>query len=84
VSRKRLQDGKPISPLFEIALVLVRCDHIVRVIVNANHSIMWADAVDRILELPPQGDKVSKEKADADQSNSNTGLKLDAKGVHAR
>jgi len=40
--------------------------------------------VDRILELPPQGDKVSKEKADADQSNSNTSLKLDAKGVHAR
>jgi hypothetical protein len=59
-------------PYSEIALVLVRCDHIARVIVNANHRIMRADAVDRILELPPQGDKVSKEKADADQSNSNT------------
>jgi hypothetical protein len=28
------------SPLFEIALVFVRLDHIARFIVNANHSIM--------------------------------------------
>jgi hypothetical protein len=28
------------SPLFEIARVLVRLDHVARVIVNANHSIM--------------------------------------------
>jgi hypothetical protein len=28
------------SPLFEIASVLVRVDHIARVIVNANYSIM--------------------------------------------
>jgi hypothetical protein len=28
------------SSLFEIALVLVRLDHIARIIVNANHSIM--------------------------------------------
>jgi hypothetical protein len=28
------------SPLFEIALVLVRFNHVARVIVNANHSIM--------------------------------------------
>jgi len=26
------------SPLFEIALVLVRCDHVASVIVNADHS----------------------------------------------
>jgi hypothetical protein len=28
------------SPLFEIALVLVRLDHVARVIVNANHGIV--------------------------------------------
>jgi hypothetical protein len=28
------------SPLFEIARVLVRLDHVASVIVNANHSIM--------------------------------------------
>jgi hypothetical protein len=28
VSAKRLQDGKPASPLFEIALALVRFDHV--------------------------------------------------------
>jgi hypothetical protein len=28
------------SPLFEIALVLVRFDHTARSIINANHSIM--------------------------------------------
>ena len=27
-------------PLFEIALVFVRFDHVARIIVNANHSIM--------------------------------------------
>jgi hypothetical protein len=30
------------SPLFEIARVLVRFNHVARFIVNANHSIMWA------------------------------------------
>jgi len=28
------------SPLFEIARVLVRLDHVARFIVNANHSVM--------------------------------------------
>jgi hypothetical protein len=28
------------SPLFEIALVLVRFDHVASVIINANHSIV--------------------------------------------
>jgi len=28
------------SPLFEIARVLVRFDHVARFVVNANHSIM--------------------------------------------
>jgi hypothetical protein len=28
------------SPLFELALVLVRFDHVARVIVNADHSMM--------------------------------------------
>jgi hypothetical protein len=28
------------SPRFEIARVLVRFDHIARIIVNANHSVM--------------------------------------------
>jgi hypothetical protein len=28
------------SPLLEIALVLVRFDHVARIIVNANHSAM--------------------------------------------
>jgi hypothetical protein len=37
-------DGRPCdkkvnSPLFEIALVLVRLDHVASVIVNANHRI---------------------------------------------
>jgi hypothetical protein len=31
-------------PLFEIALVFVRFDHVASLIVNANHSIMWAAA----------------------------------------
>jgi hypothetical protein len=36
------QGGKKFtaSPLFEIARVLVRFDHVASVIVNANHSIM--------------------------------------------
>jgi hypothetical protein len=28
------------SPLFELALVLMRVNHIARIIVNANHSVM--------------------------------------------
>jgi hypothetical protein len=28
-------------PLFELALVLVRLDHVASVIVGANHDIMW-------------------------------------------
>jgi hypothetical protein len=32
------------SPLFEIASVLVRFYHVASVIVNANHSIMFAEA----------------------------------------
>jgi hypothetical protein len=28
------------SPLFELARVLVRLDHVARIIVNANHSAM--------------------------------------------
>jgi len=28
------------SPFFEIALVLVRLDHVASIIVNANHSMM--------------------------------------------
>jgi hypothetical protein len=35
---------KPISPLFEIALVLVRVGHVARVIVNANHGITAFDS----------------------------------------
>ena len=31
---------KKVLPLFEIAFVLMRFDHIARVIVNVNHSIM--------------------------------------------
>jgi hypothetical protein len=41
---KALQDGKlnpsSASPLFEIALVFVRFDHVASIIVNADHSIM--------------------------------------------
>jgi len=37
VGSKRI--GEP-SPLFEIALVLVRLDHTASVIVNADHGIM--------------------------------------------
>ena len=40
ISVKRLHDGKPASRLFEIALVLVRLDHIANMIVNANHRIV--------------------------------------------
>jgi len=32
-----------------------------------------------VLELPPQNGEVSKKKADADQTDSNTSRKLDAK-----
>jgi hypothetical protein len=28
-------------PLFEISLLLVRLDEVARLIVNANHGIMW-------------------------------------------
>ena len=37
----RSAERKP-SPLFELARVLVRLDHVARFIVNANHSIMRA------------------------------------------
>ena len=44
---KRREDKKPTlsnasekSPLFEIALVLVRLDHVASVIVKTNHSIV--------------------------------------------
>jgi hypothetical protein len=46
VCRKTLQDGKPsfkgtsTSPLFEISRVLVRFEHIARIIIHADHSIM--------------------------------------------
>jgi len=33
-------DASKISPLFEIAFVLVRFDHVARIIVNANQSVM--------------------------------------------
>jgi hypothetical protein len=33
-------DKKEISPLFEIARLLVRFDHVACLIVNANHSVM--------------------------------------------
>jgi hypothetical protein len=35
-------------PLFEIALVLVRLNHVARVIVNANHNIMFQRLVRRL------------------------------------
>jgi hypothetical protein len=40
--RLQQQDGTPSrrSPLFELAIVLVRFDHVVRLIVNANHAIV--------------------------------------------
>jgi hypothetical protein len=31
---------RKISPLFEIALVLLRLDHVASIIVNANHGMM--------------------------------------------
>jgi len=34
------KEGGETSPLFEIANVLVRLDHVTRFIVNANHSIV--------------------------------------------
>ena len=37
--RFQVSSGKT-PPLFEIALVLVRLDHVARIIVNADHSIM--------------------------------------------
>jgi hypothetical protein len=40
VSAKKLQEGKPVSRLVEIACVLVRFDHVACVIVNADHSIV--------------------------------------------
>ena len=40
--QRRIQKnyGLMTLPLFEIALVFVRFDHVARIIVNANHSIM--------------------------------------------
>jgi hypothetical protein len=46
VCRKTVQDGKPsfkvtsTSPLFELALVLVRFNHLASFILHADHSIM--------------------------------------------
>ena len=41
----------PLSPLFEIALVLMRLDQITSCIVNANHGIVSAAAVYRVADL---------------------------------
>jgi hypothetical protein len=68
----------PLLPFSKITNVLVRLDHIATRIVNANHGIMWTAVMHRVLELPPQNGEVSKKKADADQSNTNTSRKLDA------
>jgi hypothetical protein len=38
----RLRDKNVNSPLFEIALVLVRFNHVAHFIVNANHSVIEA------------------------------------------
>jgi hypothetical protein len=38
------------SPLFEIALVLVRFDHVANVIGNADHSVMRAAEKLRVLD----------------------------------
>ena len=40
VTRSQGNKFARLSPLFEIAFVLVRFHHIARMIVNANHSIM--------------------------------------------
>jgi hypothetical protein len=45
----RSAERKP-SPLFELACVLVRLDHVARFIVNANHGIMRAAAKFRVVE----------------------------------
>jgi hypothetical protein len=42
----RSAERKP-SPLFELACVLVRLDHVARFIVNANPRIMWTAAMQR-------------------------------------
>jgi hypothetical protein len=42
---RRLHGVKSNLPLFEIARVLVRFDHVARFIVNANHGIVRAEAV---------------------------------------
>jgi len=39
-SREVRSDASKNSPLFELARVLVRFDHVARFIANANHSIM--------------------------------------------
>jgi hypothetical protein len=43
------------SPLFEIALVFVRFDHVPSRIVNANHSMMWSAAVFRVSDCVRDG-----------------------------
>jgi hypothetical protein len=40
-------------PLFELARVLVRLDHIASVIVNANHGIVWAAVEFRVVDCVP-------------------------------
>jgi len=40
------------SPLFEIALVLVRLEHFANRIVNADHSIMWPAVKLRVVYCP--------------------------------
>src|SRR5436309_13090240 len=40
----RVSRSISISPLFEIASVLVRLDHVARCIVNANHGLMCSTA----------------------------------------
>jgi hypothetical protein len=46
--RRKFYDPNRFSPLLEIAIVLVRFNHVARVIVKADHSIMRAAAVFRV------------------------------------
>jgi hypothetical protein len=49
MNSKELIAPVSISPLFEIARVLVRFNHVARVIVSANHSAMRAAAKLRVV-----------------------------------
>jgi hypothetical protein len=79
-STKSYQEKK-LSPLFEIARVLVRFDHIARVIVNADHSITRPTVKLRVANC--SADRHSARRTTARRKASRLRLPFPTGGFHA-